>query len=118
MTSGFASTFIREQREVTQEQKRFLRDVIAYYDELGNQDEGSISEVRSAANAAYRVGGIYERLGEQELAIKHFALAVTRYRKLVKLSQQEASVGIGRQMLSGYRVLSTAKVMPTATLAI
>ncbi len=82
MTSELAGDSLATQRTVSEEQKRFLAGVLAYYREFaGEQGDDELSRKRVAA-AAFRVGMIEDRLGRREEAATAFRTAGQAYEQL------------------------------------
>lgn len=86
MTSTLAATAITEQQSATPEQKRFLRDVLSYYNEFIDDPEQDEKSAELAAEAATRVASIQHLLGDKESskvayekAVEHFQRLVDRY---------------------------------------
>jgi tetratricopeptide (TPR) repeat protein len=82
MTSSVTGDSLATQKAISDEQKRFLTEVLTYYKDFAEEradDEGS--RVRSA-RAAYRVGMIEYRLGRKAEAMAAFQLARDGYERL------------------------------------
>src|SRR5262245_21004372 len=82
MTSDLACDALGTQRAVSEEQKRFLTGVLAYYREFASRTAGDEPSRRRIAAAAFRVGLIEDRLGRREEAVTAFRAALQAYEKL------------------------------------
>jgi eukaryotic-like serine/threonine-protein kinase len=75
MTSSVTGDSLTTQKEISAEQKKFLTEVLTYYQEFaGERADDTPARARTAA-AAYRVGTIEFRLGRKAEAAVAFALA-------------------------------------------
>jgi tetratricopeptide (TPR) repeat protein len=82
MTSSVTGDSLTTQKEISEEQKRFLREVLTYYQEFaGDKADDETSRARTA-QAAGRVGLIESRLGRRAEAAAAFRLANDGYAKL------------------------------------
>ena len=82
MTSSVTGDSLTTQKEISDEQKKFLTEVLTYYQEFaGEKADDEPSRARTAA-AAYRVGPIEYRLGRTAEAAAAFRLAIDGYAKL------------------------------------
>jgi serine/threonine-protein kinase len=82
MTSSVTGDSLSTQKEISTDQKKFLTEVLKYYNEFaGEKADDEISRGRTAA-AALRVGKIEERLGRTEQAVVAFQMARDGYAKL------------------------------------
>ena len=82
MVSGVTGHSLATQTIISEDQKKFLRNVLKYYQELlpeQGQDETARSRV---ARAAFRVGMIEERLGRKQEALAAFGQARELYASL------------------------------------
>lgn len=83
MTSAATGDSLTTQNEISEEQKKFLTDVLTYYQEFaGDKSDDERSRARTA-DAAYRVGKIESRLGRTEQEIAAFQKSLEGYRSLV-----------------------------------
>jgi serine/threonine protein kinase/tetratricopeptide (TPR) repeat protein len=97
MTSAATGDSLTTQTVVSEEQKKFLREVLTYYQEFASDKaDDEQSRARTAA-AAYRVGLIESRLGRQGESADALGLARERY---AKLAADYASVREYRQGLA------------------
>ena len=79
MTSTVTEDALTTQTEISDDQKRFLSEVLTYYKQFaGEKVEDEESRVQTAS-AAYRVGLIELRLGRKEQAIGAFGMARDEY---------------------------------------
>ena len=82
MTSSVTGDSLTTQKEISDEQKKFLTEVLTYYQEFaGEKADDEPSRARTAM-AAYRVGSIEYRLGRTAEAAAAFRLALDGYAKL------------------------------------
>ena len=82
MTSSVTGDSLTTQKEISDEQKKFLTEVLTYYQEFaGEKADDEPSRARTAA-AAFRVGPIEYRLGRTAEAAAAFRLAIDGYAKL------------------------------------
>ena len=82
MTSSVTGDSLSTQKSVSDEQKRFLTEVLTYYQEFaGEKADDESSRIRTAA-AALRVGAIETRLGRTAEAATAWRLAIDGYTKL------------------------------------
>jgi serine/threonine protein kinase/tetratricopeptide (TPR) repeat protein len=83
MTSGLTGDSLMTQTEISADQKKFLSEVLTYYQEFaGKKADDEQSRVR-IAHAAVRVGQIEQQLGRTEQAIVAVRMAEDGYRSLV-----------------------------------
>jgi eukaryotic-like serine/threonine-protein kinase len=83
MTSSVTGDSLSTQKEISAEQKKFLSEVLSYYQEFaGEKAEDEASRARTA-RAANRVAMIEYRLGRKKEAAAAFRLARDGYAKLV-----------------------------------
>jgi tetratricopeptide (TPR) repeat protein len=90
MTSDLAGDSLATQRAVSEEQKRFLTGVLAYYREFASRTAGDEPTSKRIAAAAFRVGMIEDRLGRREEAVTAFHAALQAYEKLAAESPATA----------------------------
>jgi serine/threonine protein kinase/tetratricopeptide (TPR) repeat protein len=84
MTSTATGDALTTQKEISADQKKFLTEVLKYYQEFaGEKADDEMSRARTAA-AAYRVGRIERRLGREEEASGAFQMARDGYATLAK----------------------------------
>ncbi len=82
MTSSVTGDSLTTQKEISAEQKKFLTEVLTYYQEFaGEKADDEPSRARTAA-AAFRVGYIEYRLGRTAEAAAAYRLALDGYAKL------------------------------------
>jgi serine/threonine protein kinase/tetratricopeptide (TPR) repeat protein len=82
MTSSVTGDSLGTQKALSEEQKKFLSEVLTYYQEFaGAKADDELSRARTA-QAAFRVGQIEDRLGRKEEAAAAFRLARDRYEQL------------------------------------
>jgi serine/threonine protein kinase len=82
MTSSITKDSLASQKEISEDQKKFLNEVLSYYHELAaDKTNDEASRARTAA-AAYRVAMIEARLGWKEQSIVAFRMARDGYAKL------------------------------------
>jgi serine/threonine protein kinase/Flp pilus assembly protein TadD len=82
MTSTITGDALTTQKEISADQKKFLTEVLKYYQEFaGEKADDETSRARTAA-AAYRVGRIEGRLGRKEQGTVAFDMARDGYAKL------------------------------------
>jgi tetratricopeptide (TPR) repeat protein len=82
MVSEVTGDSLSTQKTISEEQKKFLTQVLSYYKEFaGEKTDDETTRARSA-NAAYRVGLIEDRLGRIEQAIVAFRMARDGYQGL------------------------------------
>ncbi len=82
MTSSVTGDSLTTQKEISDEQKKFLTEVLTYYQEFaGEKADDEPSRARTAA-AAHRVGFIEYRLGRTAEAAAAYRLALDGYAKL------------------------------------
>src|SRR5262249_38715635 len=105
MTSGITGDSLSSQTHISADQKKFLSEVLSYYQELaGETAADEISRARTAA-AAYRVGTIELHLGRFSQAAAAFQSACDAYGKLardfpavssyqVELARSHTSLGV------------------------
>src|SRR5262249_15693906 len=83
MTSSITGDSLASQHELSSDQKKFLTEVLTYYQEFaGERLDDETSRARTAA-AAYRVGMIETCLGRREEAVAAFKTARDGYVKLM-----------------------------------
>jgi len=76
MTSTVTEDSLSTQKEISPDQKKFLTEVLKYYQEFaGEKGDDEASRARTAA-AAFRVGMIEHRLGRNEQAVVAFQKAL------------------------------------------
>jgi eukaryotic-like serine/threonine-protein kinase len=76
MTSSVTGDSLTTQKEISSEQKKFLTEVLTYYQEFaGEKADDESSRARTAA-AAFRVGLIEHRLGRRAEAAAAYRLAI------------------------------------------
>jgi serine/threonine protein kinase len=79
MTSTATGDALTTQKEISADQKKFLTEVLKYYQQFaGEKADDETSRARTAA-AAYRVGMIESRLGRKEQAAAAFQMARDGY---------------------------------------
>ena len=83
MTSSFTEDSLSTQTAISDEQKRFLSEVLSYYQEFAGEKAGDEQSRARTAQAAERVGTIEYRLGRETEAVPAFRLARDGYKKLV-----------------------------------
>jgi serine/threonine protein kinase/tetratricopeptide (TPR) repeat protein len=82
MTSSVTGDSLSTQKALGEEQKRFLTEVLSYYQEFaGEKADDELSRARTA-QAAFRVGQIEDRLGRMDQAAAAFVQARDSYEKL------------------------------------
>jgi tetratricopeptide (TPR) repeat protein len=82
MVSEVTGDSLSTQKTISEEQKKFLTQVLTYFKEFaGEKTDDETTRARSA-NAAYRVGLIEDRLGRIEQAIVAFRMARDGYQGL------------------------------------
>jgi serine/threonine protein kinase/tetratricopeptide (TPR) repeat protein len=82
MTSSITGDSLSTQKAISVEQKKFLSEVLTYYQEFaGEQADDEPARARTAA-AAFRVGLIEFRVGRKEKAVAAFGQARDGYAKL------------------------------------
>jgi serine/threonine protein kinase len=82
MTSTATGDALTTQKEISADQKRFLTEVLNYYQQFaGEKADDELSRARTAA-AAFRVGTIQYRLGRIEQAVVAFQMARDGYAAL------------------------------------
>jgi serine/threonine protein kinase len=83
MTSTITGDSLTTQKEISEDQKKFLTEVLSYYQEFaGEKADNETSRARTAA-AAYRVAWIESRLGRKEQALVAWKMARDGYATLV-----------------------------------
>jgi tetratricopeptide (TPR) repeat protein len=98
MTSEVMGKSLATQKQITDEQKKLLHDVLPYYKEFaGEKSDDERSRERTAA-AAYRVGLIEGRLGNKEGSATAFRMARDGY---VALAADFPAVPAYRRDLAG-----------------
>jgi serine/threonine protein kinase len=83
MTSSVTGDSLATQKELSEEQKRFLREVLTYYKEFAGEKADDEQARARTAQAAHRVGMIECRLGRMEEAVAAFRLARDGFAQLV-----------------------------------
>jgi tetratricopeptide (TPR) repeat protein len=83
MTSSVTGESLETQAAISFEQRRFLDEVLSYYEEFAREQGDDEATRRRVASAAHRVGLIRSRLGDHEAGIRAFEQARDGYRKLV-----------------------------------
>jgi tetratricopeptide (TPR) repeat protein len=82
MTSSMTGDSLTTQKAISEEQKKFLTEVLTYYREFaGEKGDDELSRARTAEEA-YRVGFIESRLGRKEEAVTAFLQARDGYAEL------------------------------------
>jgi serine/threonine protein kinase len=82
MTSSVTGDSLTTQRVISDEQKKFLTEVLSYYQEFaGEKADDEASRARTALAAA-RVGSIEWRLGRNAVAATAWRMAIDGYAKL------------------------------------
>jgi serine/threonine protein kinase/tetratricopeptide (TPR) repeat protein len=82
MTSTVTGDSLTTQTEISADQKKFLTEVLKYYQQFaGEKADDKTSRARTAA-AAYRVGEIENRLGRKKEAVDPFQMARDGYASL------------------------------------
>ena len=66
MTSSLAKDSLTTQKEIGAEQRKFLSEVLTYYQEFAGEKADDEKTRKRTARAAYRVGTIEYRLGRKE----------------------------------------------------
>jgi tetratricopeptide (TPR) repeat protein len=97
MTSSFTEDSLSTQQAISDDQKRFLSEVLSYYQEFAGEKAGDEPSRARTAQAAQRVGTIEYRLGRRTDAEAAFRLARDEYEKLVA---DVPAVPVYRQRLS------------------
>jgi tetratricopeptide (TPR) repeat protein len=82
MTSGITRDALGTQREISAEQKKFLTEVLTYYQEFAGEKADDEKSRARTANAAARVGEIETRLGRKEHGITAIRMALEGFRTL------------------------------------
>ncbi len=82
MTSSVTGDSLTTQKEISDEQKKFLTEVLSYYQEFAGEKADDEPSRARTAKAAYRVGHIEYRLGRTAEALAAIRLAVDGYAKL------------------------------------
>ena len=82
-TSSIISDSFLTQKELSDEQKKFLRKVLTYYKELAEESGDDEASRLRTMHAAYRVGDIESRLGHMTEAVAANYLARDKIEKLV-----------------------------------
>lgn len=83
MTSEATGDSISTQQELSEDQRKFLNEVLTYYQEFaGEKGKDEKSKARTA-DAAVRIGKIQSQLGNRKLAISAFEMARDSYQALV-----------------------------------
>jgi serine/threonine protein kinase len=104
MTSSITKDSLASQKEISEDQKKFLYEVLSYYHELAADKANDEASRAQSAAAAYRVGMIEARLGRIEQSLAAFQMARDGYAKLVvdfpatpayrlELSRNQANIG-------------------------
>jgi serine/threonine protein kinase len=83
MTSSITKDSLASQKEISEDQKKFLNEVLSYYQELAADKANDEASRAQSAAAAYRVGMIEDRLGRPEQALAAFQMARDGYAKLM-----------------------------------
>jgi tetratricopeptide (TPR) repeat protein len=83
MTSSVTGDSLTTQTAVSDEQKKFLREVLTYYQEFAGEKADDEKARSRTAHAAHRVGLIEYRLGRLEEAASAFRLARDGFAQLV-----------------------------------
>ncbi len=82
MTSSVTGDSLTTQKEISVEQKKFLTEVLTYYQEFAGEKADDEASRARTAEAAFRVGRIEYRLGRVAEAAAAFRLAVDAYATL------------------------------------
>src|SRR5581483_11365473 len=72
MTSAVTGDSLSTQKEISADQKKFLTEVLTYYQEFAGEKADDEQSRARTARAAYRVGLIEYRLGRKEQASAAF----------------------------------------------
>ena len=72
MTSSVTGDSLTTQKEISAEQKKFLTEVLTYYQEFAGEKADDEQTRARTANAAFRVGQIEYRLGRKEEGTRRF----------------------------------------------
>ncbi len=83
MTSSVTGDSLATQQEISDEQKKFLAEVLTYYQEFAGEKADDEASRARTAEAAYRVGFIEGRLGRTTEAAAAWRKALDGYAKLV-----------------------------------
>jgi tetratricopeptide (TPR) repeat protein/tRNA A-37 threonylcarbamoyl transferase component Bud32 len=83
MTSTLTGNSLGTQKSISEEQKKFLREVLTYYKEFAGDKTDDERARALTAQAAFRVGLIEARLGHKKEAAAAMGLASNGYEKLV-----------------------------------
>jgi len=75
MTSDFTGAALTTQQAVSEEQKRFLRNVLGYYQRFATLQPDSVAAKERQARAALKVGAIQSRLGANKESEAAYAIA-------------------------------------------
>ena len=101
MTSSVTGNSLTTQKEISDEQKKFLTEVLTYYQEFaGEKADDEPSRARTAA-AAFRVGLIEGRLGRTAEAAAAYRTALDAY---VKLHAEFPAAPLYRNELAGSHI--------------
>jgi tetratricopeptide (TPR) repeat protein len=98
MTSSITGDSLSSQKDISEDQKKFLSEVLSYYQEFaGEKADDETSRARTAA-AAYRVGMIELRLGRKKQSADAFQIARDGYAKLTTEFPAVSAyrIGLGR----------------------
>ncbi len=82
MTSSVTGDSLATQREISDEQKKFLTEVLSYYQKFAGEKADDEASRARTASAAFRVGLIEFRLGRIAESAAAFRLALDGYAKL------------------------------------
>jgi tetratricopeptide (TPR) repeat protein len=82
MTSRVTGESLETQQAITPEQKKFLAEVLTYYQEFAREQGNDEGTRRRVAAAAYRVGLIQLRLGDLEASVRAFEQSRDAYEQL------------------------------------
>lgn len=84
MTSSMAESTLAEQKSVTAEQKKFLQEVLSYYNEFIGDPTSDEKSAELSASAEYRVAWIQDRLGNKQMARDSYLAAAGHYESLAR----------------------------------
>lgn len=82
MTSSVTGDSLSTQQQISEDQKKFLTEVLTYYQEFAGEKADDEQTRDRTANAAFRVGLIEYRLGRKERGIAAYQLAQEGWRSL------------------------------------
>jgi serine/threonine protein kinase/Tfp pilus assembly protein PilF len=98
MTSTITGDSLTTQKEISKDQKKFLTEVLKYYQEFAGEKSDDATSRSRTADAAFRVGLIESRLGRNEQAVGAFRMARDGY---MRLTTEFPGVPAYRQGLAG-----------------